>query len=110
MEILWSIVLIVHLASWALVVGGWLTRMKAPQVVPGMAHGAAGALLTGIILVGLAIANDYEPNTAKMITKLVIAFIVTALAFLELNKPAPNSRAHIVGGLALINVAVAVSW
>lgn len=112
MEILKSIVLIIHFIGWAMVIGGWVAHIKNPLVAPGMAHGAATALLTGILLVGLAYAmgNGEDVDNIKITIKSVIALAVTVLAFMEMKKPAPNPRAHIVGGLALVNVAVAVLW
>lgn len=110
METLFSIVLILHFVGWAMVLGGWLTHIKEPRVVPGMAHGAATALVTGLLLVGLMYANEWEPNNAKLAVKSVFALIVTVLAFMDQKKAAPNPRAHLVGGLALVNVAIAVLW
>ncbi len=112
MEILKSIVLIIHFIGWAMVIGGWLAHIKSPLVAPGMAHGAATALVTGILLVGLtyAVGEGDEINNIKITIKAIIALTVTVLAFLEMKKPAPNPRAHLVGGLAVVNVAVAVLW
>lgn len=112
MELVYNILVVLHLVCWAIVLGGWLTRVKAPQVVPGMAHGAAGALLIGVILTGIASASDAvsDPNNAKIAFKLVISVVITVLAFMNLKKPAPNPAAHVVGGLTVVNVAIAVLW
>lgn len=120
METVYDLVLVLHLVSWAIVIGGWLTHMRTRVVVPGMFHGAASALLTGLVLVGLweAVdgARDGDPNHAKIGLKLVIALVVTVLAFLgqKQGKQAGTHPSaglfHAVGALALVNVVIAVVW
>ena len=112
MELVYNVLVVLHLVCWAIVLGGWLIRVREPQVVTGMAHGAAGALVIGVILTGIASASDAvsDPNNAKIAVKLVVALIVTALAFMNMKKPAPNPAAHVVGGLTVVNVALAVLW
>ncbi len=121
METLYQLILVLHLVSWAIVIGGWLTHMRTPVVVPGMFHGAASALLTGVILLGLwestdARPYDGDPDHAKLGVKLVIALVVTVLAFVGQKKgnqagPAPSPALfHAVGALAVVNVVIAVLW
>ena len=119
METLYDLVVVLHLVSWAIVVGGWLTHMRTRVVVPGMFHGAASALLTGLVLVGLwegADARAGEPDHVKIGVKLLIALVVTVLAFIgqkQGKKPGAHPSAglfHAVGALALVNVFIAVLW
>ncbi|TCI98749.1 hypothetical protein [Aeromicrobium sp. IC_218] len=121
METLYELIVVLHLVSWAIVIGGWLTHMRTRVVVPGMFHGAASALLTGIVLLGLwestdARPYDGDPNHVKLGVKLVIALVVTVLAFVG-QKQAKQAGAqpsaglfHAVGALALVNVFIAVLW
>lgn len=114
MELIYRILLVVHLVSWAIVIGSWLTHLRPPIVANGVFHGALAALITGILMVGIASSSDavHDPNNTKIAVKLVIAIAVIFLAWLGQkrgNQVAPGV-AHAVGGLAVVNVAIAVLW
>ena len=122
MELIYKILLVVHLVSWAIVIGSWLTHLRPPIVANGVFHGALAALITGILMVGIASSSDavHDPNNTKIAVKLVIAIavkLVIAIAVIFLawlgqkrgNQIEPGV-AHAVGGLAVVNVAIAVLW
>ncbi|PJJ56937.1 hypothetical protein CLV56_1155 [Mumia flava] len=113
MDWLLRILLVIHLLSWAFVVGAWLSRLRAPvPIAKGVSHAAATALLTGLLMVGVREMDDLEVNNAKIAVKLVVAIVVTVLAFVaqRRNDKAPVGMAHAIGGLATVNVLIAVLW
>ena len=112
MELLYDLLLVLHLVGWAIVLGGWFATLKDPGVYRGTLHGAATALVTGILMVGIASSSDavHDPNTTKVAVKLVVALVVVTLAVLARRKGtdvAPWVK-HAIGGLTLVNIAVAV--
>jgi len=89
--------------------------MKKPTVHPRQFDGAALQLITGIVMMGLIPALDMDANYIKLGIKFVIAAVVAVLAFIGSRKykkdePVSKGLAHAVGGLALLNVAIATLW
>ncbi|MEP7765677.1 hypothetical protein [Sanguibacter sp. 25GB23B1] len=112
MDILYDLLLVLHLVGWAIVLGGWFATLKDPGVYRGTLHGALTALVAGILMVGIASASDdvRDPDTTKVAVKLLVALAVTVLAVLARRKGtdvAPWVK-HAIGGLTLVNVVVAV--
>lgn len=114
MEVLYGIVLVIHLLSWATVLGAWLTRLREPRVVTGVLHAALTALVAGIVMVGIGSASDAvdDPNNAKMGVKLIVALAVAVLAWIGQQKAADvrPGLVHAMGALTVANVAIAVLW
>ena len=116
MSVLYNIVVVIHLLGMAAVVGGYLTVLRQPRVLGIMRDGAGTALLAGIVLVGLAESDavDKDLNHAKMGVKLVVALVVLALAIVGAKRDREGKDtallAHLVGGLAILNVVVAAVW
>lgn len=114
MDIAISLVLILHFIGLAGIIGGWLAVIKAPHVNKAIMHGAILQVVTGIILVGLQeMQGDVEMNHIKVAIKLVIALVVLVVAIMGVRKEAgargsTATLAHIAGGLAIVNVAIAV--
>lgn len=113
MDIIYGLLVVTHLLGMAGLVGGWLVAVRSPKVLPPMVYGAAIQLVTGLALVGLAESGtvDVEVGTTKIAVKLVVALVVAALVFRHRRK-AFISRGvlHAIGGLATLNVLVAVLW
>lgn len=116
MEALIPYLVFVHILSAAIIVGGWIAYFKTPTVT-GWQHIAAwGTLLSGLLIVGVREMGDGGPlNHMKISIKLGIALIVliaAIIARLKIRKGQPVSKglAHAVGGMALINIAVAAIW
>ena len=109
--------LFLHLLGTAALVGGWLATFRRPTVL-GVQHvGAWIQLASGILLVGLVEMNDDvgPVNHTKIGIKLLILIGALVAAFVGRRKvttseAVPTGVAHAVGGLALINVALAVFW
>ncbi|MCW2133298.1 MULTISPECIES: hypothetical protein [Arthrobacter] len=115
MEILYSIFVFLHIVGAAMIVGIWIGNMKKPTVHPRQFDGAMLQLITGVIMMGLIPALDMDANYVKLGIKLVIALVVGVLAFIgrrkyKANEPISTGLAHAVGGLALLNIALATLW
>ena len=115
MEILYNIFVFLHVVGAAMIVGIWIGNMKKPTVHPRQFDGAMLQLITGVIMMGLIPALDMDANYVKLGIKLVIALVVGVLAFIgrrkyKANEPISTGLAHAVGGLALLNIALATLW
>ena len=116
MDFLRLLLVFLHILGTAAIVGGWLATFKHPTVTQWQWIGALTQLVTGLLLVGLAEMGDGDgPNHAKIAVKLVLTIGVVVAAFIGRRKAksghdVAKGLAHGVGGLALINVAVAVFW
>jgi peptidoglycan/LPS O-acetylase OafA/YrhL len=115
MNIVFNILVFLHIVGAAMIVGIWIGNMKKPTVSPRQFDGAVLQILTGVIMMGLIPLLDRDANYAKLGIKLVIALVVVVLAFLGSRKykkdePVSKGLAHSVGGLALLNVAIATLW
>ncbi|WP_147918411.1 hypothetical protein [Ruania zhangjianzhongii] len=113
MEIVYGIVLILHLIGWALVLGGAVYGLRESKMNKGMLHGILTALIAGIIMMGLGSSGvaGPEPDNIKMGIKLVIALVVTALVIVG-GRREKVSKGFLGGiaGLTVVNVAIAVLW
>ncbi len=81
MDFLYHLLVVLHLIGWAIVLGGTLVNLRTPpKIATGVLHGILTALVTGILMVGIAESTDvlsYELNTTKIAVKLVVALVVT---------------------------------
>ncbi|GLB66176.1 hypothetical protein [Arthrobacter mangrovi] len=116
MEFLRYLLLFVHVLGAAAIVGVWFATFRKPGVSPWQFHGAWVQLLTGLLLVGVIEMGDLaEVNNIKVGVKLVIALVVFVAALIGYRKqkkgePVSTGLAHAVGGMALVNIAVATLW
>ncbi|MDH6182055.1 high-affinity Fe2+/Pb2+ permease [Microbacteriaceae bacterium SG_E_30_P1] len=120
MDILHSILLTAHLLGMAVIVGTFLVQMRKNSdfaVVPVLV-GAIVQLVSGIALAGFipyyGVDRNFELVYVKIAVKLVIALAVLVAAILAYRAQKRGRRVkpffHAAGGLALINVLVAVFW
>ncbi|WP_163509870.1 hypothetical protein [Fodinicola acaciae] len=115
MDVLYQVLVALHLVGMAGIVGGWLFQLRStqPRIAALMSHGSILQVITGVALVGIASAGlvDKHPNNTKIAVKLVIAVVVMVVALLNFRKQkASKAVFHTVGGLALLNVLVATLW
>jgi hypothetical protein len=117
MDILRTILLILHFIGLASLLGGFLVQVKAIAagrgvVLPAMVHGALTQLVTGVLLVATIQMGDlFELNNVKIGVKLVITIVITVLVFVYRKKsPAPSWVLWAIGGLTVANVIVAAAW
>ena len=109
--------LFLHILGTAVLVGGWVAAFRSPTVTRWQHLGAWVQLVTGVLLVGLLEMNDDAGtvNHLKITVKLVILIGVLVAAIIgrrRLSREVSVSTriAHAVGGLSLVNVALAVFW
>lgn len=112
MAILYGVIVVLHLIGMAGVVGGWLVAVRRPRILTAMVHGSLVSLVTGLLLVGLSYpVFDGDIDNAKTTVKLVVALAIAVLVWVNRTKDAiPKGLLHLIGGLALVNVSVAVLW
>lgn len=115
MEILHTILVFLHIVGAAALLGGWLATFKTPTVGLFQFIGAWVQLVTGILLVGLNEMGDGSVNHVKIAVKLVILIVILVAAWIgrrkvKNNEPVSVGIAHTVGGLTLVNIALAVFW
>jgi hypothetical protein len=115
MIIVYNIMVFLHIVGAAMIVGIWIGNMKKPTVHPRQFDGAALQIITGIVMMGLIPALHMDANYFKLGIKFAIALAVGVLAFMGRRKYKKGEDisaglAHSVGGLALLNVAIATLW
>ncbi|WP_439564657.1 hypothetical protein [Microcella sp.] len=124
MDVLHSVILVGHFIGLAAIVGPFLmqARWKGQYAFPVVLGGAITQLVTGLVLVGLAEMggdDDGPLNYAKIGVKLTIAviiFVAALLGYLKQRKTEGGGGRellpffHAAGGLALVNIALAVFW
>ena len=116
MSILFSILVFLHIVGTAMIVGYWIATLKEPTIHPRQRDGAFLQLLTGIAMMGvIPMLPDADPNYFKLGIKFAIGVAVAVLAVIGSRKvkngePVSTGLAHGVGGLALINIAIATIW
>lgn len=117
MGFLYNVVLVVHILAIATLIGGATVQVqgRGEHVVnASMIHGARGAVVTGLIMAGMAEGIDdlnKDIPAAKLAAKLLVVVVILALA--EVNKkkrPIPDGLFYLLGALALANVSVAIFW
>jgi predicted membrane protein len=116
-----NILVILHLVGMASVLGGFLTQMKAmakkaARIVPAMVHGAWTALITGILLVGVAqwrigMGANFEVDHTKIAVKSIIAAVILVLVMINRKKDSVATPIFgAIGALTLTNLVLAVIW
>jgi hypothetical protein len=116
MSIVYNLLVVLHLIGMASIVGSYLVVVRSPRFVPGFLHGALTQLVTGLAMVGLRESKVYDDpdgpiNNTKIGVKLLIALVVTVLAWVNRKRNDTSTGVvHAIGGLALVNVFIAVLW
>ncbi len=112
MDILFGILLVIHMVGWAIVLGGTLTHLRPARIAKGVTHGALTALVAGILLVGVAEMGGGGLSYAWVAVKLVVGLIITALAIYGARREEKVTTGLVGGiaGLTVLNIAVAVLW
>ncbi|HEX6247979.1 MAG TPA: hypothetical protein VFZ64_08940 [Nocardioidaceae bacterium] len=113
MEILRDILVFLHFIGLAALFGGLFVQVTSdPRVVNNaVIHGALTQLVTGLALVGVLEGLDAEVDNAKIGVKLLVALVITVLAFANRKKTSiPSGLFFGLMGLTALNIAVAVFW
>ena len=109
---------LVHLTGMAILVGAFIANMRAKENFPFrlMVWGASIQLFTGTILVGLAyMGEDGAPDNLKITVKTLLATGALVAAILGAKRQSHGESKlqpffHAAGGLATINLVIAVLW
>ena len=115
MSVVYDLLVVLHLIGMASIVGSYLVVVRSPRFVPGFLHGALTQVVTGLAMVGLRESKVYddpdELNQTKVGVKLIIALVVAVLAWTNRKRDDTSPQVvHAIGGLAVLNVLVAVLW
>ena len=101
MDTVYGIFIVLHLLSWAMVLGGWLATMRKPQVTAGMMHGSFAAFLFGIILTGLAMSDATGRNLDHMkigVKGIVALAVIVLLAVAKRQLSTATSTTEAIAG------------
>jgi hypothetical protein len=113
MQLAYQILVLLHLIGFAALLGGVLVqvRSKEPEVNAAMLHGSLTLLITGLALVILEEIRPDPVNYVKVAIKLVVSAIVVLLVVKNRKFASiPRGLWGLIGGLTIINAAVAVLW
>src|SRR5919106_96730 len=88
MEFLRHLLLVIHILSFAALLGGLLVQARSPEksVNALMRDGAGTAFVAGLLLVGVLEADDAEVNNTKIAVKGVIGLVILVLVMANLRK------------------------
>jgi hypothetical protein len=118
MNIVVTILIILHLIGMAYLFGSFLVGIKDTvkgqgRIVRGMLDGALLQLITGIALVGIYSAHlvpDENVNNAGVGIKFIIALAIYVLALVFRKRAvAPSWVLWLIGGLTLVNIVLGVT-
>ncbi|GAB3283748.1 Fe-S protein [Microbacterium sp. MEC084] len=117
LETLRDIVVLVHLAGFAILFGSWAVEAAAKryQATPLMNAGLGLAFLAGLVLSAPWGLGDGELNYMKIGIKLVVLVIIGALIGISTSRakkgsPVPPAFFWLIGALTLLNAGLAVIW
>ncbi|MGP7959825.1 hypothetical protein ACTVCO_03305 [Sanguibacter sp. A247] len=112
MDLVYKIVLILHLLSWAMILGGIVVSLKEPRLAKGTVHAALTALVTGLALVTIKEMGDGGVDHMKIGIKLLVTIAVVVLTLMGEKKPERVTKGYLGALLALVvlNVAIAIGW
>jgi hypothetical protein len=114
---IYNVVLTLHFLGMALLIGGFFAQMgSTPRVISHwMRDGALTQLVSGLALAGMSsalVGTDEKFAPAPVGTKLAIALVITVVVLFGMRQPEGEQKSYwaAAGGLALLNVIVAVFW
>ncbi|MCR6713243.1 MAG: hypothetical protein NVV57_11365 [Demequina sp.] len=112
MDFLRYTLLTLHILGAAAIIGPAFEQLRsdAKRITTVMVWGARAQIVTGLALVGVAYANDADPDHAKIAVKLLIALAVVGIAEATRKKGAVAWAFWSVFLLTIVNVIVAVFW
>ena len=119
MQILATILVILHFIGLSFLLGSFLVQVKdiakgKGRVLRGMIDGSLLQLITGLALTGIysaGLVEGEEVNNAKIAVKLVVLLVIVALVFIfRKREVAPSWVLWAIGGLTVLNVVLAVAW
>ena len=116
MDFVRLLMLALHLVGMAAILGVFAVQLRqnGSYSTGLLVGGAITQLVTGIALVGIAEMGDRDVNYMKIGFKLAIALVVAVAAGMTWWRQRKGENAkpffHTAGGLAFVNLLVAVFW
>ena len=116
MEIRRDVLLILHIVGFAGIVAGVFMQLPAlkngtAKINGAILHSSLLMLVTGLALVGMLYARGLEPNNMKIGVKTLVLVAILVLAIVGKKKvKASGGLIGAIGGLAVLNVVLAVVW
>ena len=114
MQLLFDILLFLHLVGWATVLGGCIVTLRDARLPRAALHGVLTAVVTGIAMVGIAQGSKSvdDVNNAWAATKLVVGLVIAGLIVYGTRRPEKLTRPLVgaVLGLTVLNVGIATIW
>jgi predicted membrane protein len=113
--------IVLHFVGLASLFGGFITQLKAmgqkvARIVPAMIHGAWTALITGVLLVGvaewrIAMGAAFEVDHMKIGVKSAVVAIILILVMANRKRESvPSSVFGLIGALTFTNIVLAAFW
>jgi len=115
MSTLHSVILLLHLLSMAILVGGFASQANSSfrSISPGQKHASISTLITGLLLVAFLETSQAETtglNHSKIVLKLLISLALCILCFMPRAKR-PWQKGWLASGiLSITNTSIAVLW
>ncbi|WP_294179670.1 hypothetical protein [uncultured Schumannella sp.] len=116
MELALNLVLVLHFLGLAAIIGVFLVQMRANSGFRTdiLLAGAITQVVTGLALVGMRQMGDLGVDNAKIAVKLIVALVVLVAAIVANVNQRKHRKIkpafHAAGGLAIVNVVIAVLW
>lgn len=116
LEIIRLVLLAGHVLGLAAIIGTFFVQMRAKEnfATGVVLAGAITQVVTGLALVGVSEAGGGDVNHIKIAVKASIAVIVLVAAIIAHVQRRRGGKVkpafHTAGGLAVVNVLVAVLW
>jgi len=113
MQLAQQILVLIHLIGFAALFGGFLVqiRSKEPEINASMLNGSFTLLISGLALVALEEIGPDPVNHVKIAIKLLITAVIVVLVAKNRKFTAtPRGLWGLIGGLTIMNAAVAVLW
>lgn len=115
-EILRNVLVVLHFVGFAGIIAGVVSEL--PKVKDGVAkisgaivHSSWLMLVTGLALVATLYARGFEPNNMKIGVKTAVLVAIIVIALINKRKDRVGSGVlATIGGLAVLNVVLAVFW
>lgn len=115
MEILRSIVVLVHLVGFATLFGAWVVELVGQRRVTRIMHWGLGIALVAGLALSAPWGLDHDLNYAKIGIKLVVLVLIGGLlgagaGRLRKSGSVPAGIFWPIGILTLVNAGLAVIW
>ncbi|MEU2203457.1 Fe-S protein [Microbacterium oleivorans] len=115
MEILRSIVVLVHLVGFATLFGAWVVELVGQRRVTRIMHWGLGIALVAGLALSAPWGLDHDMNYAKIGIKLVVLVLIGGLlgagaGRLRKSGSVPAGIFWPIGILTLLNAGLAVIW